>query len=180
MSSVSFKLNLGVVSCTFGPKDLADLARRFRRDPLSDGPCLLLNRHSGLALDARADPRVGDHSTLWSAHAAPWQQWRLREAGRGTVEIVSESSGLRLTTMAKPNDWGEVWLHRDRPSDWSGRWRLNPTEDRAAFQIQNATSPHSLDAGRDLARQEENGDPHVWTGNWDPWQQWIVVRLPLT
>ena len=68
---------------TLTPEELASLADRFRRDPLLGGPCLILNRHSGLALDAKPDAEVGGHATLWPAHAAPWQQWRIRKAGRG-------------------------------------------------------------------------------------------------
>ncbi|GAB3336084.1 hypothetical protein GCM10027452_09470 [Micromonospora halotolerans] len=158
--------------------ELASLADRFRRDPVYGGPCLILNRHSGLALDARTDATAGGHTTLWTAHAAPWQQWRIRRASRGNVQIISESSGLMLATMRAASDWGEVWLHDKPRPKWSTEWQLIPTDDRVAFVIENATSAHALDPGH-IAADHQGVDPHVWSTHWEPWQQWMVVRLPL-
>lgn len=163
---------------TLTADELASLADRFRRDPIYGGPCLILNRHSGLALDAKTDAAVGKHTTLWSAHAAPWQQWRIRKVGRGNVEIISEPSGLRLTTMRMAADWSEVWLHDKPRPDWSIEWRLIPTDDRAAFVIENGTSVHALDPGY-VATDHHGVDPYVWSTHGAPWQQWMIVRLPL-
>lgn len=138
---------------------------------------MILNRETGLALDAGPNTTSGGHNVLWQPHAGPWQQWRLRGVGGGEIEILSESSGLRLTTMAMPGDWGEVWLDRKQADDWSTRWRLRSTDDGVAFVIQNATSGQALDAGE---KAESGRDPHVWETHWAPWQQWIIVRLPLT
>lgn len=159
--------------------EVASLSRRFKRNEIYAGPCLILNRHSGLALDAKVEAGVGGHTTLWPAHAAPWQQWRIRKTRGEEVQIVSESSKLLLTTMRAGGNWTEVWLHDNPASDWSTNWKLRPSEDKVAFVIENATSTHALDPG--WKREEHHsGDPHVWSTTWEPWQQWMVVRLPLT
>jgi hypothetical protein len=171
-----FTLNIGIGSIKFRHEELVTLWKRFDRNPLYGGPCMILNRDTGLALDAGPDGGVGAHNVLWSAHAAPWQQWRIRSFG-DEVEIVSESNHLWLTTMAKGFEWGEVWLHDKLNHDWSRRWRLKATDDRVASVIENAASGFALDAGQEA----ENGrDPHLWPTHWPSWQQWIIVRLPLT
>jgi hypothetical protein len=140
MAKAALTLNLGVVSASFTEMELRSLKTRFNRSPLYKGPCLILNRDTGLALDAGQEAKSGAHTVLWQAHGAPWQQWRLHGVGGGAVEIVSESSGLRLTTMAEGFDWGEVWLDRKTHSNRSTRWRLSAAEDGSAFLIRNADS----------------------------------------
>jgi hypothetical protein len=177
MVGASVTLNLGVVQLRLTQDELSSLRQRFNRNPLYKGPCMILSRDTGLALDAGPSSKSGDHNVLWTPHAGPWQQWRLRGVGGGEVEILSEHSGLRLTSMASPHDWGDVWLDRKQKSDWSTRWRLKATDDGVAFLIQNTASSYALDAGE----KPENGrDPHVWTSHWALWQQWIIMRLPLT
>lgn len=173
-----FTLHLLLGSITIHDKDLVALKKIFDRNPIYGGPCLILNRANGLALDAGSESGVGAHNVLWPAHAAPWQQWRLRKSG-DEIEIVSESNGLWVTTMATGHKWGETWLHNQVHHDWSRRWKLKSTEDRAAFFIQNASSGFALDAGAQ-PDEENKHDPHVWPANTDPWQQWIIVRLPFT
>lgn len=171
-------INLGLGSITIRHEEIVALKKRFTRNPIYGGPCLILNRDTGLALDAGPDSGVGAHNTLWTAHAAPWQQWRLQSFGN-EVEIVSESNGLWLTTMARGSKWGEVWLHNKLSHDWSRRWKIKATEDRAAFAIENAASGFALDAGYEVLKKEQKDrDPHVWESNGDPWQQWMIVRLP--
>jgi hypothetical protein len=171
-----FSIHIGLASITIRHEEIVSLKRRFNRNPIYQGPCMILNRDTGLALDAGPDGKVGSHNVLWSAHAAPWQQWRLRRAG-DEVAIVSESNGLWFTTMATGYDWGEVWLHNKLSHDWSKRWRLKVSDDRVAFVIENAASGFALDAG---AEAENGRDPHLWPTHWAAWQQWIIVRLPLT
>jgi hypothetical protein len=177
MVSASVTLNLGVIKFSLTHDELRSLRGRFNRGPIYKGPCMIVNRDTGLALDAGPETKPGDHNLLWTAHAGPWQQWRLRGVGGGQVEIVSEASRLRLTTMAETDDWGDVWLDDKVASDWSSRWRLKNTDDGAAFLIENATSGHALDAGREA---EIRRVPHMWSSHGAPWQQWIIVRLPLT
>jgi Ricin-type beta-trefoil lectin domain-like len=86
---------------------------------------------------------------------------------------------LWLTTMATGTKWGETWLDNRVHHDWSRRWRLRSTEDRAAFVIENASSGFALDAGAEPDKENKH-DPHVWPTNREPWQQWIIVRLPFT
>jgi hypothetical protein len=175
-ASAQITLNLGVVKLTYTQDELTSLRGRFSRGPLYKGPCMILSRATGLALDCGPDGHSGKHNVLWTPHAGPWQQWRLRGIGAGQLEIVSEHTNLRLTTMAKGYDWGETWCDRKLHSDWSTKWRLKTSDDGVAFVIENASSGFALDAGRDAT----NGrDPHVSETNWDPWQQWIILRLPL-
>jgi hypothetical protein len=178
MVRATVTLNLGIVKLELTQDQLKSLSDRSNRNSLYRGPCLILSRDTGLALDAGQDAKSGSHTGLWAPHAAPWQQWRLRGVGGGQIEIVSESCQRRLTTMATGYDWGEIWLDRKERPDWSSRWRLRATKDGAAFLIENARSGFALDAGE----KATNGrDPHVWgESHWAPWQQWIVVRLPLS
>jgi hypothetical protein len=172
----SITLNLGIVQFKVTQKELSSLHARFNRNPLYKGPCLILNRDTGLALDSGPNTKTGAHNVLWTPHGAPWQQWRFRSTGGGYVEILKEGTDLRLTAMAEPYDRGEVWLERKNEDEWSTRWRLKNTDDGAAFLIQNS-SGHALDAGENAS----NGrDPHLWSSHWAPWQQWMVLRLPLS
>ena len=125
MVKAVWTLNLGIVKLELTQADIAALRMRSNRSPLYKGPCLILNRDTGLALDAGPTAKAGDHTCLWAAHAAPWQQWRLRGVGGGQVEIVSESCQRRLTTMSAGFEWGETWLDRKDRKDWSSRWRLS-------------------------------------------------------
>jgi hypothetical protein len=177
MVSASVTLSLGVIKLTLTQDEFASLRKRFNRSPLYKGPCMILSRDTGLALDAGPHTKAGHHNVLWKPHAGPWQQWRLHGVGGGEVEILSESSGFRLTAMAKRQDWGGVWLDSKLANDWSTRWRLKSTDDGVAFLIQNAASGYALDAGQ---KPEDPPRPHMWRPNWSAWQQWIVVRLPLT
>ena len=172
----SLTVGIGPVKWVIPARDLASLVKRFSKDPIYSGPCLLLNRASGFALDATTTPAPGTHNKLWGAHAGPHQQWRLRDMGNGEIEITSELGGLHLTTMANPSKWGEVWLDNKKASGWSTRWRLQVSDDRGAFVIENAHSRCALDAG--IGGKKE-ADPHVSYTTWDPWQQWVIARLPL-
>lgn len=176
--SATVTLNLGVLKISISEDQLRSLQSRFNRNPLYKGPCMIVNRDKGLSLDSGLEAKSGDHSVLWSPHAAPWQQWRLNSVGGGIIEIVSESSGLRLTTMARQHGWGEVWLDDKAKAGWSTRWRLRAADDGAAFVIQNADSGAALDAGQNA----QNGkDPGVWhETHWAAWQQWVIMRLPLS
>jgi Ricin-type beta-trefoil lectin domain-like len=174
---VALTIGIGPVKLTFSPEELASLKARFTKNPIANAPCMILNRATGLALDATRTTISGTHNKLWNAHAGPHQQWRIRALGNDNVEIVSEQSGMLLTAMARPHDWGEVWLDRKKEADWSTRWRLKESRDKVAFVIENANSGYALDAGRDA---KNGADPHLWRTTWDPWQQWIIARLPLT
>jgi hypothetical protein len=56
MVQASLTLNLGVISLTFSQAELSALQMRFKRDPLYHGPCLLIDRRWGLALDSTTNP----------------------------------------------------------------------------------------------------------------------------
>lgn len=96
---------------------LASLSQRFTRSPLSRGPCLIIDRWSGLALDSTTDPHHRTRPVLWTVHGLAWQQWRLLAAGRGLVKIVSEHGAMVLTTDATAGDGSWVWLEKDRDRD---------------------------------------------------------------
>jgi hypothetical protein len=124
---------------------------------------------------------------LWTPHALPWQQWRIRKAGNDTVKIISEHGGLALTTDGTPSDGSWTWLENDRNLD-SQRWRLSPTPDKVAFIIETQWSAYALDARTDtqLPAAGEYGSigdptpPILWSTHLESWQQWLVVRVPLT
>jgi hypothetical protein len=172
----SLTIGIGPIKWVIPARDLASLVKRFTRDPIYAGPCLILNRASGFALDATTTPAPGTHNKLLGAHAGPHQQWRLHDMGDGEVEITSELGGLHLTTMAYPSKWGDVWLDNKEASDLSTRWRLRVSADQSAFVIENSHSRCFLDAG--IGGKKE-ADPHVSQTNRDPWQQWVIARFPL-
>jgi hypothetical protein len=149
-------------------------------EALFHGPCLIIDRHTGLALDATQEAVRGTNPVLWTPHAPPWQQWRLQRIGgprlpSGLVRIVSEPTKLVLTAMERPHDWSPVWL--EEHGGQAQQWRLKKTEDGAAFVIEHAGSRHSLDTG---AHGKNDDKPHLWSTHWESWQQWMICRLPLT
>ena len=177
----------GLLALQLGGKDLASLARRFSRRPLLSGPCMLIERHSGLALDSTADPEHKTRPVLWTPHGLPWQQWRIEKAGRQLIRITSVRSGLVLSTDRSCGDGSWVWQERDRDRV-DQRWRLLPMKDRTAFVIETADSAHALDATTDpdvpASREDRStnvpSSPILWSTHGAPWQQWIILRLPLT
>ena len=88
---------------------------------------------------------------------------------------MSEPTKLVLTAMERPHDWSPVWL--EEQGGQTQQWRLNKTEDGAAFVIEHARSRHSLDTG---AHGKNDDKPHLWSTHWESWQQWMICRLPLT
>jgi hypothetical protein len=148
---------------------------------------MVIDRWSGLALDSTPSPVHRTRPVLWTPHGLVWQQWRLERVRGELVRVVSEGSGLLLTTDRVAGDGSWVWLERDRDRN-DQMWRLRPTEDRAAFVVETAISEHALDAGQNPRLPASGGDhsisdptsPHMWGTHWAPWQQWMIVRLPLT
>ncbi|WFE62908.1 RICIN domain-containing protein [Micromonospora sp. WMMD714] len=187
MVETSVTLSLGVIKMTLSQKEWASLKRRFRADELFGGPCLLIDRRWGLALDATTEPQERTRPVLWTPHAAPWQQWRIRKVGRDAVKIVSEHGGKALTTDGHAGDRSWVWLETDRNLD-SQRWRMTPTDDRVAFLIEANRSAYALDARTDtkvpaVAKDGSIANPTppiLWSTHWEAWQQWLIVRVPLT
>jgi hypothetical protein len=185
MASVT--INLGFIRFTLGEAEVASLKKRFKGDEIHGGPCLLVDRRWGLALDATTDPHERTRPVLWTPHALPWQQWRIRKAGNDTVKIVSEHGGLALTTDGQAGDGSWAWLERDRNLD-SQRWRMSVTPDKVAFVIETQWSAYALDARTDtkIPAVGESGSiddptpPILWSTHSEAWQQWLVVRVPLT
>lgn len=159
--------------------DFRELQSRFTRNALYRGPCLIIDRQTGLALDATPDAESGTRPILWHPHAGPWQQWRLQASGRGLVRIMNEHSQTFLTTDEPPGNGSWVWLDKHRQSKLQ-EWRLKPTEERAALVVETKGASFGLDSGR--AGEAEVGDPPIL---WDTqpevaWQQWIICRLPIS
>jgi Ricin-type beta-trefoil lectin domain-like len=184
---VDVQVGAGGFSVGLSEKALRSLKERFSRRSLYGGPCMLIERHSGLALDSTTSPRHLCRPVLWTPHGLQWQQWRFRRSGRNLFKIVSEMNGMVLTTDAAAHDRSWVWLESDRDRD-DQRWRLLPSEDRAAFVVESMRSEHCLDGTRDpklpAATEDrsvsEPTSPLMWTTNWPAWQQWMIVRLPFT
>ncbi|WP_322762622.1 RICIN domain-containing protein [Frankia sp. Cr2] len=77
---------------------------------------MIINRDSGLALDAHPDAKVGDHTCLWQSHAAPWQQWRLKNTDDGVAFIIENAaSGYAL-------DAGQDAENERDPHLWPTHW----------------------------------------------------------
>ena len=181
-------VQVGVVGFNVGlsEKALRSLRERFSRRTLYGGPCMLVERHSGLALDSTTGPEHKSRPVLWTPHGLQWQQWRIQSSGRGLYKIASEMNGMVLTTDVTPSDGSRVWLERDRDRD-DQLWRLIPSHDRAAFVVESMRSEHSLDSTPDpkvpaATSERDVSDPTsplLWTTHWRAWQQWLVVRLPL-
>jgi len=163
------------------------LVGRFSRKTLYGGPCMLIERHTGLALDSTTQPGLRTRPVMWTPHGLPWQQWRILRTGRNSFRIASNMNGMVLTTDSSAGDGSWVWLEWDRAND-DQLWTLSPTEDRSAFVIETFRSKHSLDATTSPANPAENEErdlkdptsPILWSTNRQGWQQWMVVRLPLT
>ena len=174
------------VSVTLSADVLRSLAERLTQRALYGGPCLIIDRDTGLALDSTTEPRNRTRPVLWTPHALPWQQWRISRTGRGAYRIASEHGGRVLTTDSQAHDRSPVWLEhdRDRPEQ---RWRLVPTEDSLGFIIETLRSEYSLDttgvpvipAAHEGRSVEAPTSPIMWSTHAAAWQQWMVLRLPL-
>lgn len=181
----------GFVSFKLGPADLATLTKRFTRKPLLDGPCLILERRSGLALDSTIDSQPdpdGQHRpVLWTVNAMPWQQWRIDSGPGGLSTIRSQHSGYVLTTDDPPGNHSWVWLSPDR-GHRTQRWRVQPTSDKTAFVIEAASSSFALDstlhpevpASVDERWVETPSAPIMYSSHGEPQQQWVIARLPFS
>lgn len=137
---------------------------------------MIVDRETGLALDATTEPKTRGRPVLWTPHAAPWQQWRLQSMAGGCVRITSEANSMALSTDKRAGDGSWVWLD-PLSADSAQTWRLKTTDDGAAFLIETGTSHYALDTGRDA---ESWTTPILWSSHQAPWQQWMICRLPLT
>jgi hypothetical protein len=168
--------NFGVFKIDFSSAEVTAMRARIRRDPLYKGPCLLIERQSGLALDVTQEPKAGTQPVLYSVHGLAWQRWFITPDGRGTVRIVAELGGLALAAPHLPEDWSPLRLQRATPGD-EQLWRLRPTDDGAAFLVESAISDHAIDA---TEQPQSLSSPHLWSSHWAPWQQWVICRLPIS
>lgn len=171
MPNVGF--TLGIVRVEWTREDFEALRRRFNGTALFRGPCLILDRQTGLALDA-PDSKFGTKPILYTPHALPWQQWRLQSVGRGLIRIVSEQYKFVLTAGERPYDWSPLSL--ESPGEIGQTWRLRRSRDGAAFLIEHGQVPFALDTGQDATNDRE---PHLYSTHWESWQQWIICRLPI-
>lgn len=186
---MDFQVGVSVTGVTVGiSRDmLSSLANRFSRRTLQGGPCMFIDRHTGLALDSTTEPQQGTRPVLWTPHGLPWQQWRIVRVKAGIYKILSEHRDLALATDDPAGNGSWVWLEKRRDRD-NQLWRLEATEDRTAFVVEAKRSAHSLDATLDAripAASEDSwiGDPSspiLWGTHSQAWQQWVIVRLPLT
>lgn len=168
------KVNLGVLVFEFDTNDYV----RFQRDRsvLSGGPCLVLCRQWGRALEVGQTARSGVQPWVWDTHGLPWQQWLIEPArDRDTYRFCSVASGLDLTAEGT-DDWSPIRLRKRRGEDASQLWRLLPSDDGAAFAIENVHSGRAIDATREPHNETK---PHQSELHWGAWQQWVIARLPV-
>jgi hypothetical protein len=105
----------------------------------------------------------------------PWQRWLVERQRSGFSKIQSDAFGLYLQRDAKPTDGSEVTLAEAYSAN-TQLWALRPTEDETAFVVAASTGNFVLDG--------TTGDglrtaPRLRTASGAPWQQWLIVRLPL-
>ena len=145
---------------------------------LFNGPCMIIERCEGLALDG-SQPLRGDlRPIFWPANAEPWQQWRIRSVGDGLVSIVNERDGLALTTDPAEKAGNGSWVTQEEFMGHDSQlWRLTPTDDRFAFVIESKQSAHALDSGKG-GSVERKQSPIVWDTHGGPCQQWMIAPLP--
>jgi hypothetical protein len=62
----------GFVSVTMTAAEKADVDRRKSDEPLHHGPCIIIDRCSGLAPDSTTEPKDQTRPVLWTVHALPW------------------------------------------------------------------------------------------------------------
>jgi hypothetical protein len=81
---VDFQVGVAGFSVGLSEKVLGSLKERFSRRTLYGGPCMLIERHNGLALDSTTSPHHRCRPVLWTPHGLQWQQWRFRRSRRRT------------------------------------------------------------------------------------------------
>lgn len=189
MSDVSVGIGLTGIRIGLSADSFDSLRQRFNRRTLYGGPVMLIERRTGLALDATPEPGHETRPVLWTPHGLPWQQWRIVKRGPDLYSIISEMGHYALTTdhESKCGNHSWVWLERDRQRN-AQQWRLQKLSDRTAFGIEAKSVNFSLD-GTDCAQLPAAGEdlsidsptpPIMWETHGDLQQQWIIARLPLT
>lgn len=168
------ELRFPFVSLRLTDEERARFAARFRRSVL-DGPCIIVARGPGLALDIGWDQEAGWSPWFWETHALTPQQWTLERVAQPDVYTITHvGSGLRL--QAPEGTRGQPTVARRRDTKRQ-RWQVVPTDDRTAFLLRSSATGAVLDATQDPAR---GSHPVVWDEHWEPWQQWVIARLPMS
>lgn len=144
----------------------------FRSRPRAGGPCLIVNRASGLALDTAFHTHLGGAAHLWPPHGLPHQLWELKPSGTtDEVLIMSVANGLVLdSTVPTAGDVKPVMWETHR-EPWQ-RWSLENSPDGVGHLIRSAHNRRYLTAN-------EDSQP-----GWQPWfedrhaqlsQQWLLA-----
>lgn len=186
MSDLSWSIGIpGILKIDMGPETVSTLGRWWNGRSRFSGPCLVIDRWSGLALDATVEPQRQTQPVLWTVHGEPWQRWRLVRLRNKRVLLMSDHGGLVLTTDSPPGDRSWVWLDSYRGYEQQ-EWNVTPSDDGCAFQIESATSAYALDA-RDHPRIPATGEDHAIADPSSPvmmrnanrrTQEWTIARLP--
>jgi hypothetical protein len=143
-----------------------DIRTVFRRKSKASGPCLIINRACGLAIDTAFGVDLGVSAHMWPPHGLRHQLWELRPSGTaGEVVIVSVANGLALdaTTPTTGDIKPVMWeVHRE---PWQ-RWRLEDSPDGIGYLIQSVHNRRYLTVNED------------GQAGWEPWFEERHARLP--
>jgi hypothetical protein len=82
----SLTVGIGPIKWVIPARDLASLVKRFSKDQIFGGPCLILNRARGFALDATTTPAPGTHTISSGVRT------RARISSGGSVTWVTRKS----------------------------------------------------------------------------------------
>ncbi|WP_442874266.1 RICIN domain-containing protein [Amycolatopsis sp. NBC_00438] len=166
MSPVKVELRLPGLS--IGTDDVRTI---FKRKSKVSGPCLIINRSCGLAIDTAFGSDLGAAPHMWTPHGLQHQMWELRPSGiAGQTLIVSVANGLALdATVPTTGDVKPVMWEINR-EPWQ-RWRLEDSPDGIGYLIRSAHSQRYLTLSGAAERR------------WQPWfedrhaqrsQQWLL------
>lgn len=74
---------------------------------------------------------------------------RFESVGQEIVKIINDHSKLALTTDPSARIGDKSWVWLEAFTGWDCQlWRLDPTDDRVAFEIRSKQGSYALDAGK--------------------------------
>jgi len=142
---------------------------------LASGTYKILNRNSGMALDATGQG-TGNGTPIeqWTYNGGDNQLWNVTNIGNGQYKIVGVQSGKPLDVMGQSTtDGAAVQLYTDNGGG-NQHWILNPTWD-GYYTVQGVQSGKLLEVVGIATNPGALVD--IWSDNGGSNQQW-AFRLP--
>jgi hypothetical protein len=138
--------------------------------PRRDASYVVTNGFNRLAADvAGASPDAGTPIILFQPNAQANQQWTVRDAGSGSVFLVSVSSGKCLQMRRLSRRAGAIAVQADCSGEDAQRWQFGVNRD--GWSLTSTNSGLRLDSSDDTVngllpviqkRPEENARSQVW------------------